>query len=447
MDSLWKAWLLGLLLGCGSASEAPAVTAAALVPEPAIAPAEAPVAEVESPEALAPIDLLHAVPTELGVSTVYRGHPTQAARMLDGDPETAWNSATGDLVGAWIEVRVPEGARVTGAEIIVGFTHENAGRDLFVANTRVTGMAVSVDGERIGSFALDAERRDLQPIVFEGGGGVYRFEVTEVLAGSNPNWREICLAEFRLMGTTPNPIPGQRPRVGVGALPDHVLPPDRETLVREHAPQTTDFLDQWFALESLVQRELDYSSAPQLSDADEARLTRMRGAALTHLADYVVGADPATSNALLAAADASVEWRSGRARSEARMQDLDLVTRAFEAVGDHLESDEARCRAAQTLAAVRLRRLRNASQAALMFVEMDDSEQMMMGGEIDDAQQVRGSTIEEAAERFEAADAHWRRSAASTATQLVAMSPPPVGSEDFVALRTQIDAARASCDW
>ncbi|MFT5432459.1 MAG: hypothetical protein ACI9OJ_003158, partial [Myxococcota bacterium] len=151
------------------------------------------------------VNLLVATESAVAVSSVYRGHDTQVVRMLDGDPETAWNSRSGDLVGAWIEVQVPESARVTGAKIIVGFTHENDGRDLFTANQRIQSMRVSRNGESLGEFNLDTNQRTLQSMLFEGPGGVYRFEVTEALEGSTASWREICVSEFQLMGVVQTP--------------------------------------------------------------------------------------------------------------------------------------------------------------------------------------------------------------------------------------------------
>ena len=168
-----------------------------------------------------PVDLLHAVETVVTTSSVYEEHPTQIRNMFDGDPDTAWNSATGDLVGAWLQVEVPPRATVVGAELIVGFTHENDGRDLFVANPRIKKLRVTRNGEDLGEFELDIEVRTLQRVHFSGTGGTYRLEVLEIEPGTQENWRETCVSEFRLLGSAPNAEFGEHePRTGGDQLPE-----------------------------------------------------------------------------------------------------------------------------------------------------------------------------------------------------------------------------------
>ncbi|MCB9621916.1 MAG: hypothetical protein H6723_01105 [Sandaracinus sp.] len=95
-----------------------------------------------------PVDLLHAVGTELAVSSAYRNLRQQVERLVDGNPESAWNSATGDLTGAWIEVRLPADAEVTGIGLIPGFARISNGSDLFTGNHRVAEIRVLREGRR-----------------------------------------------------------------------------------------------------------------------------------------------------------------------------------------------------------------------------------------------------------------------------------------------------------
>lgn len=81
------------------------------------------------------VDLLHAVEADVAVSSTYRDQRSQVDALVDGDLETAWNSRTGELVGAWIEVRLPESAQVTSIAMTVGFTHVSGESDLFTATT------------------------------------------------------------------------------------------------------------------------------------------------------------------------------------------------------------------------------------------------------------------------------------------------------------------------
>jgi hypothetical protein len=47
-------------------------------------------------------DLLGIVPAKIAVSSAVRNPRDFPEHLVDGDPNTAWNSQTGDLAGAWI---------------------------------------------------------------------------------------------------------------------------------------------------------------------------------------------------------------------------------------------------------------------------------------------------------------------------------------------------------
>ena len=234
-----------LLAGCGS-PEAQSPTPPPVTPEPtpveptpvatgaAQATPEAPpptaptpetppvVAEVPPtpPTADGPeVDLLHAVVTRVAVSSAYRDDSAQVSRLVDGDVETAWNSRSGDLVGAFIEVDVPPEASVRAIAMTTGFTHTTARADLFTGNHRVSRVRLSRDGAALGEHTLDTSGRGLVEIPVSQPGGRFRIEVLETLPGERSDWRELCVSELRVLGTAPGARPASAsPATSVGAL-------------------------------------------------------------------------------------------------------------------------------------------------------------------------------------------------------------------------------------
>lgn len=63
-----------------------------------------------------------AVATDIAASSVYRNDSAQLPHIADGHLKTAWNARTGELTGAWIDVRIPRDATVTSIEMTAGFT-------------------------------------------------------------------------------------------------------------------------------------------------------------------------------------------------------------------------------------------------------------------------------------------------------------------------------------
>jgi hypothetical protein len=222
-----------VLASCGGeAAPATPPAPAATAPTPAAAPtattgpaAVAPVPSSPPEPEGDPVELLHAIPTSVAVSSAYRDDPAQVARLVDGDLETAWNSRTGELAGAWIDVSLPAEATVTAIALTAGFTHRTASSDLFEGNHRVSRVRVLRDGVEVAAQDLDVASRALQSIPVRGAGGVYRVEVASVVAGSRPDWRETCISELRVMGHAPGASPGSAtPRTAIGALPSADAP-------------------------------------------------------------------------------------------------------------------------------------------------------------------------------------------------------------------------------
>lgn len=213
-----------VLVACGTPPEAASVSPEPASPSTSTArpPAEsAPLERVATEQPAAVVDLLHAVPATVRVSSVYRGSERYAGFLVDGDLETAWNSATGEHEGAWIELEVPSSARITAVELTAGFTRVSRGRDLFTGNHRVRRIRVRREGGPEATFELDLTSRTLQRFDFAAEGGRVRIELAALEPGSRPDWREACISELRLLGTAPDAQPDTRsPTFAVGPRAD-----------------------------------------------------------------------------------------------------------------------------------------------------------------------------------------------------------------------------------
>lgn len=216
------------LVACGSEPAPPTPTPPATTPatEPAVAPPPTSPPPSTDPGAAAvapaeePVDLLRATRAAVATSSAYRDDPAQVARLVDGDLETAWNSRSGDLTGAWIDVAIPAEASVESIALTVGFTHRTASADLFDGNHRVSRVRVLREGTELGAFDLDSASRALQTIAVRGAGGTYRIEIAGVVPGSHADWREVCISELRVLGRAPGAVAGSMsPQLAVGALP------------------------------------------------------------------------------------------------------------------------------------------------------------------------------------------------------------------------------------
>jgi hypothetical protein len=168
------------------------------------------------------VELLHAMPTTVRVSSTVANKAILPKHLVDRDLQTAWNSHTGDLAGAWIDVHAP-GASIAELRMTVGHTGKGPhGEDYFAMNPRITKLAV-LDGQKVvATVALDADKRDLQTIKLPARTAHVRVRVEGFRPGSKPSWREICVSELEAWGTPPPgaPLVKQAPRVEVGEPPD-----------------------------------------------------------------------------------------------------------------------------------------------------------------------------------------------------------------------------------
>jgi hypothetical protein len=168
----------------------------------------------------ASVDLLASVPSVVAVSSTVANPKLVPAHLVDGDPGTAWNSRTGDLVGAWIAVRMPATTRVTAIRMFAGFARVENGKDLFLMNPRIKKVRIWSWGVQLFDYALDPDDRRLQEIAVDANGGDLRIEVIEIVPGTKSAWREICVSELQVWGFLPPgvaPVPS-KPGVRVGSL-------------------------------------------------------------------------------------------------------------------------------------------------------------------------------------------------------------------------------------
>jgi len=220
-------------------------------PAPAPAPGPAPVqidaAVTADAAAQADVDLLHAIPTKIRVSSTVANPKILPSHIADNDQTTAWNSKTGELVGAWIEITLGDGAEAHELRLTAGFTAKGPnGEDWFTMNPRIKKLTVTADGAPAGTFTLDVANRELQAFPVKATQTV-RVDIAELAPGSNKTWREASISEIELWGQPPvgwtEPKPALMPIVGVGADSIPSAPDDpcaaveaaREAFIAEHA--------------------------------------------------------------------------------------------------------------------------------------------------------------------------------------------------------------------
>lgn len=438
--------LLLLLASCGEptpTSPSPAPTAPPAAPPPT--------APTPAPPAPTPIvSLLDSVPTDLATSSAYHDQPEQLAGLIDGDLETAWNSRTGDLAGAWIEVRVPEGATVTSIELTAGFTHtDHAGTDLFTGNHRVTRVRVLRDGTEVASAPLDPERRDLQSVAVEGGSGVYRIEIAEVRAGTNTEWQEACVSELRVMGRSAAATPGERyPRIGLGALPAPRTAPAPAELAARLQGERAAIVDGFAALEGWY-REVDASPAAEVDAGQYRRLARLRRTALERILQLADGLDDPRIDAVRRRAALDVRPLHARepfaamaGHGASARTDVDVVAAALAAVRDAIGTDEGRCAWAALEVTLRVDRI--AASLDGLWYTVDTLHSSDFEEERDLAEEYAG--VDGANHRFEQLRASWHRDPRGTIERLRGADVPDAVQHlaaDETAMRAALDTYAA----
>jgi len=399
----------------------------------------------------ASVDLLHAVTADIAVSSVYRDRASEAAKLVDGDLESAWNSRTGELVGAWIEVRLPSDATVTGIALTPGFAKSDGTTDLFTGNHRISRVRVLREGAEVGVFAVETATPALVTVPVTGAGGVYRIEVVEVVAGSRPTWLETCVSELQVLGYAPAMTPGRRlPRTAVGALPAPrtATVADRALVAREHGRQLAWLENKWPELVRQI-ADLDMSTGEPDPDEDTVReLEGQRDAILTRIAALADPVDIALADPLRISAGRAFPWGQFTSRHTQLSADLVMIGAAIDAVTAWLGDDEARCRGGRTMGAVRLVWLAGQARARSNLDEVSDSEEMMGGGG-DPGAGRRAASSERLATSLDELATQWNGNSRGTMTRVLRLTPPndPETSGDWTAMRASLETARTACGW
>lgn len=233
-------------------------------PPPPAQPAQ-PARVLDAQAAPQMIELLHHVPATVTVSSKVQNASIRPEHLVDGSFETAWNSRTGDLVGAWIDVKVPPQAAIRQVRMTVGHTGKGPkGEDYFMMNPRIQRIALIGDGRELKNVRLDVERRDLQTIDLGSAVAYLRIRIDAIVPGSKPTWREVCVSELEAWGNSAWIEPGS-PKVVVAPPP----------------PQTADALCDEFAKEredyERTPRNDPYGNAPgppacDIATADQLKL-------------------------------------------------------------------------------------------------------------------------------------------------------------------------------
>jgi len=170
-----------------------------LAPAAALAPTPAPAVAAPAPS----IELLHAVPVTITVSSQVDNPAIKPGQLVDRDLATAWNSRTGDLVGAWIEIALPPGVVAKQLRMTAGNTGKGPrNADYFTMNVRTRLVTVHAKGHT-ASATLDIARRDLQPIDLPDLTGTLRITIDAIEPGTRRSWKEICVSELELWGAAP----------------------------------------------------------------------------------------------------------------------------------------------------------------------------------------------------------------------------------------------------
>lgn len=424
--------LLVLAVACGSDEE---TTEAPTTPAPETTATETPEAPEapEEPEAPPepegdPVDLLQAVPTTVKVSSAYRDRSSQVPRLFDGDDQTAWNSATDDLVGSWIEIELPADASVDHFEMTAGYLKTGGDTDLFTGNHRVSKVKVLREGEEVGIYDLDTDSRSLQSIPASGEGGTWRLEVAETVPGSKEDWKEICISELRVIGRAPSATADTRfPRWAIGEGQPEAAPEaasDLRLATHQLVDKWLEHDKEWLWLAEADDRGEWIWEEGDTNDLRDAHRRLLRRA-------LTLAADPGRiQRELILRRDGT--WASYR----------DSLTAVAAAVGERMasEGDEAQCRWAKGLAHLRLQRASILTSRFGSVIANDGS------------YDVDSDALMDFEEALESANSAFKGDARTTTGRLLRMdATPPLAVPDvepeWTAMREQLEIAQRTCGW
>ena len=215
----WVFAVLPLVVACGGKKEAPPKETTGSAGSGSAAPVAMADAAVTIDAPTAPVELLHSYLSFVEVSSHVMNKTIKPEHLVDKDFNTAWNSKTGELVGAWLDVRVSGGAAIHEIKLTVGHTGKGPkGEDYFSMNPRITMLSV-LDGPKVlASAPLDPNERGLQSVKLPTPhAGTVRLRIDAIVMGTKKTWKEVCISELEAWGIPPaDAMPrAQRPIVSV----------------------------------------------------------------------------------------------------------------------------------------------------------------------------------------------------------------------------------------
>jgi hypothetical protein len=145
------------------------------------------------------VDLILETDSKVKVSSRVDNPHDWPEHLIDGRPETAWNSRTGDLNG-WIEVELPAATTVKEVAITAGFDRKKGEDDLFTMNHRIKKVRITRDGKLVKEATLDTKKRELQRVAVDEPGGKFRIDVLETEPGTKKEWKELVVSDFKMFG-------------------------------------------------------------------------------------------------------------------------------------------------------------------------------------------------------------------------------------------------------
>ncbi len=215
------AYLLVVMVACKKAEPPPPTIASPTeVRDAAVADATNATSDAVGASQIVDVELVQLTAANVRVSSKVANPNIKPTHLVDKNMTTAWNSVTGELVGAWIEIRPIAGAQIHEVRMTAGFTAKGPkGEDWFTMNPRIRKLTVIADGAPQPDFFLDTDQRTLQSYAVTATESV-RLTVSDVMAGSKKSWREISVSELEAWGfppagwVSPRPLPSIDVQIG-----------------------------------------------------------------------------------------------------------------------------------------------------------------------------------------------------------------------------------------
>lgn len=310
-----------------------------------------------APALPAAVNVLWGGPSAVRVSSTVANTSDRPSQLVDGVAATAWNGASGDLVGASITFAVPADVALTELVITAGFDGTSAaGKDLFASNYRLRKLRIDpLPGTKVPpgtprEWTLDPTVRTPQRLPFaipaQASGSVlaapaapaamtgFTLVVLEADPGTERGWKELAVSEFAVLGqlgarrwSVPQP-----PEVTVGArepsLPTEEPSPPFDAFVGTLAPRPESVCDAFEAAvaPAFAKTDPNYvfpkpwckASAPQKATGTPAASVALVDLELPLGSAQVVRLDLPTGSTLLRGSDVCTNYHGGGCSDDMR---------------------------------------------------------------------------------------------------------------------------------